>query len=98
MSMCGRSCLALRMHLCPVCGYPELREPAWDNGSGSDAICPCCGTHFGYDDAAGGDAAERERAWSELRRAWENKGCPWFSVQRTPPVGWDPHAQMRAFD
>jgi len=47
-------------YLCPVCGYHDLYGPPWLNGSASDEICPSCDTHFGYEDAAGGDAARRE--------------------------------------
>lgn len=72
------SCLALHMHLCPVCGYPNLADPPWRDGSASDEICVCCGTHFGFDDAAAGDAGQRERTWITLRQAWTEKGCPWF--------------------
>lgn len=86
------------MNLCPVCGYPELTEPAWENAVGSDEICPSCGTHLGYDDAAGGDAGDRERVWRELRAVWERRGCPWWSIHRTPPAGWNPRGQLGAFD
>ena len=37
-------------HTCFVCGYPELDELP----DRSDEICPSCGFHFGYDDAASG--------------------------------------------
>lgn len=90
-------CLAPSMYMCPVCGYPELAEEPWDNGAASDEICPCCGTHFGYDDSAGGDAGDRERVWRALRLAWEDKGCPWFSSRTTPRAGWNPHDQLLAF-
>ncbi len=92
-----RPCLAWSMYRCPICGYPDLAEPAWDNGTGSDEICPCCGTHLGYDDAAGGDAAERERTWVSLRQSWLVNGCPWFSQKRRPPAGWSASAQMSTF-
>jgi hypothetical protein len=53
---------------CPVCAYPDLSEPPWtDEGIGSQEICPRCGIQFGYDDAAGGDAAKRERIHAEWR-------------------------------
>ncbi len=68
-------------HLCPVCGYPELSEPAEDH-----LICPCCGTHFGYDDFA--------TSHDELRREWLAKGAPWFSRAQHPPQGWDPVRQL----
>jgi hypothetical protein len=68
-------------YLCPVCGYPELPRAAQD-----DLICPCCGTHFGYDDYA--------TTYDELRRTWMKKGAPWFSRAQAPPQGWDPIIQL----
>lgn len=84
--------------LCPVCGYDRLDEPPWLDGAPSDAICPSCGTHFGYDDAAGGDASTRVAVHQTLRRAWISDGGRWFSVSRQPPAGWDPVGQLRSFD
>jgi hypothetical protein len=84
--------------LCPVCGFGDLAEAPWSNGAASDEICPCCGTHFGYDDAAGGDAGRREALHRELRRRWEVQGFPWFSRSTTAPAGWAPSAQVRVFD
>jgi rubredoxin len=84
--------------LCPVCGYPNLSEPPWSNGSPSDEICPSCGTHFGYDDAAGGDAAKREEIYRRRRDEWRSAGSRWFSVGRPPPPGWDPESQLDALD
>lgn len=83
---------------CPVCGYPALEEPPWTDESGSDEICPSCGTQFGYDDQAGGDPAARPAVHLRLREAWKAAGCPWFSQARRPPPGWDPQAQLRAVD
>ncbi len=68
-------------HLCPVCGYRELLRPPQD-----DTICPCCGTHFGYHDYA--------TTHAELRQRWIAKGAPWFSRAQSPPIGWDPFAQL----
>lgn len=85
-------------YLCPVCGYPELDEPAWTDGVGSDDICPSCGTHFGYRDMAGGDAAERQRVHRRLRQEWKDKGCPWFDPGRPPPSEWDPISQLGAVE
>jgi hypothetical protein len=82
--------------LCPVCGYPDLAEAPWSNGSPSDEICPSCGTHFGYDDVAGGDAARREQVYRHRRREWRSAGCPWFSPSTPPPSGWNPDTQFRA--
>ena len=68
---------------CPVCGVVLEGEPAWylswpidKDGKqigdafavGSHNICPCCNTHYGYDDTEEG----RETAflWVELRAKW----------------------------
>lgn len=84
--------------LCPVCGYPELAEPPWTNEEGSDEICPSCGTHFGYHDAAGGDAARREVAYRQRRDAWKAGGCRWFSPATPAPQGWNPKAQLASVE
>lgn len=81
-------------YVCPVCGYERLNEPAWTNGIASDEICPSCGTHFGYDDAAGGDAGHRQERQRELRAGWKARGCPWFSRSEPQPDGWNPYAQV----
>jgi hypothetical protein len=47
------------IYLCPVCGYDWLTEEPLVGPSASDEICPVCGIHFGYDDAAGGRAEDR---------------------------------------
>lgn len=80
--------------VCPVCGFDELDEPPWEDESPSDEVCPSCGTHFGYDDAAGGDAARRQHVHQRLRAAWKAAGCAWFSSERRPPAGWDPAKQL----
>ena len=81
-------------YICPVCGYPELSEPPWDNGAGSDEICPSCGTHFGYDDAAGGDAGRREQVHRQRRSEWIAGGMRWWSRGDHPLAGWDPGTQV----
>jgi hypothetical protein len=89
--------MELDEHTCPVCGYPDLFERPWSDGSPSDEICPCCGTQFGYDDALGADHIDaRQRIYRELRRAWVAAGSPWFSVSRRPPPRWNPAAQTNA--
>ncbi len=85
-------------YLCPVCGYPELVDPPWDNDSGSDEICPSCGTHFGYHDAAGGDAGRREEVYRRLREAWRSAGYPWFAPDEPPPAGWNPEEQLETVE
>lgn len=82
---------------CPVCGYSELLHRAWDDGNPSDEICPCCGTHFGYDDFAQ-TAADRAIQQAELRNRWIANGSPWFSKSTTPPPGLSPAAQPASLD
>jgi len=87
------------LYLCPVCGYDRLSEPPWNNESASDEICPSCGTHFGYDDAAGGQADHRQARHRELRSRWIARGMPWHNADIEPPAdGWDPKAQLKVFD
>jgi hypothetical protein len=81
--------------LCFVCGYSDLVDPPWDNDAPSDEICPSCGIHFGYDDAAGGDPGLRESIYREWRRRWIAAGMRWWSLSDAP-VGWDPEAQLRS--
>lgn len=84
--------------LCPVCGFADLDEVPWVGRSGSDEICPSCGTHIGYDDAAGEDLALRSQRHRELREKWKAGGFVWSSVGRTPPPGWNPDMQVSVFD
>jgi hypothetical protein len=81
--------------VCPACGYDRLKEPPWQDGSPSDEICPSCGIHFGYDDAAGGDPDARKEVYVRWRQAWMHARMPWFSSSLMPPVGWDPANQVR---
>lgn len=80
---------------CPVCGYPDLVEPPWTDESASFEICPSCGTQFGYDDAAGGEASRRPHIYTVLRERWVRAGMPWRSRQAMPE-GWDPMAHLRS--
>lgn len=76
-------------YTCPVCGWPEMEEPAYDEfGSSSFEICRCCGTQFGYQDA--------RRTHAELRAEWISGGMRWSSKAAQQPAGWDPVAQLRA--
>jgi len=79
----------MRAHLCPVCGFGLEFEP-WRGASAADEICPSCGIHFGYDDAAGGDGEKRAAIYGEWRQKWIAKGMPWSSVGQPPPSAWDP--------
>jgi hypothetical protein len=80
-----------------VCGYPGLLDPPYDDvsGGGSDEICPCCGTQFGYDDFSGDDPVLRRQRWTSLRERWVAAGMAWWSKSRPPPPGWDPSNQLR---
>jgi hypothetical protein len=80
-------------YLCLVCGYGGLGEPPWRDGTGSDEICPSCGIHFGYDDAAGGDPAAREAVYRGRRGDWIAGGMRWWSSGDQPP-DWDPICQL----
>lgn len=88
----------LRMHLCLVCGFGGLQVSPWADGEPSDEICPSCGTHFGYDDVAGGRADLRERIYLRRRLEWIKRGSPWYSASRRPPADWDASAQLAVFD
>ena len=81
--------------VCPTCGWPGLAEPPWENGSPSDAICPSCGIHYGYDDAFGGDAGRRAVVYREWRQRWIAGGMTWWSTKASP-VGWNPEEQVRS--
>lgn len=66
---------------CPVCGYLDLPERPEDH-----EICPCCGTHFGYDDL--------RFSHDELRRNWLAQGGRWFDYATQRPEGWSAHGQV----
>lgn len=78
-------------HFCPACAYALDFEP-WLGNSASDEICPCCGIHFGYDDAAGGDRERRIQIYDRWCKAWLAEGTPWRGG--SPPHGWEPAAQL----
>lgn len=69
------------MYQCPVCAYAGMQRPPADY-----AICPCCGTEFGYEDV--------NRSHDELRQDWINAGVPWFSQGTQPPQGWNGYRQL----
>jgi len=77
-----------KKHVCPVCGYPDLNEPAYDSfGCASYNICPCCGTEFGYDDSTA--------AHADLRGKWISDGMQWWSKHQLKPDDWDPVRQLK---
>jgi hypothetical protein len=79
------------MFMCPVCGYPNLDEPPYDEQNcPTYLICPSCGTEFGYDDANTKHAA--------LRQRWVANGMRWWSKATAPPTNWDPLAQLRSVE
>jgi len=82
-------------HPCPVCGYPDLEDPAWSQFNGSLEICPSCGIQFGYDDAAGGSIEGRKAIHLEWRKAWIASGMRWTSIGRSAPSRWNPAEQLR---
>jgi hypothetical protein len=67
-------------NICPVCGYPNLDQPAWDPDTGSPSfdICPSCGCEFGYQDAT-------PTAKEKYRKNWVKQGAPWFKPELKPP-------------
>ena len=76
-------------NLCPVCGYPDLLEPAvLPEGDPSFEICVCCGTEFGVDD--------HDKTYDDLRAAWIERGLVWWSKSAPPPEGWDGRKQLEA--
>lgn len=68
-------------YTCPVCCYPDLRNPPIDF-----TICPSCGTEFSYDDAT--------ESHDELRSKWVESGARWYSSVIARPLGWDPMFQL----
>ena len=77
-------------YTCPVCGYPELREPATDSDAISGQRCPSCGVRFNMD--LPGTSAE------ELRKVWVEAGRPWSSPWEPEALDWDPITQLKTVD
>lgn len=75
-------------YICPVCGYPALAEPPYnEQGHGSHEICPCCGFEYGYDDHSEGISH------SQYLKKWLSEGAQWFDPEAMPP-GWDLEEQL----
>jgi hypothetical protein len=72
--------------MCPVCGYDGLRKPPADY-----AICPCCGTEFGYSDAG---PEPQSHIHASLRKNWINHGATWHSQYTVSPGFWNPWLQL----
>jgi formylglycine-generating enzyme required for sulfatase activity len=76
-------------HICPVCGYPDLKDPPYDlYGAPSFDICPCCGCEFGYHDAT-------EAARDHHLTHWIKKGAPWHGPE-AKPADWDLEKQLKS--
>lgn len=73
-------------HMCPVCGFLGLEEPAYDGNAPSYEICPSCGTEFGLDDY--------DKSWTELRQRWIRKGCRFRFPEMKPPA-WSAEEQLK---
>jgi hypothetical protein len=73
---------------CPVCFFAMPRP------FNAGTICPCCGTEFGYHDAAA-TAWEVRARWQALRESWARAGYP-FRRPRHRPQGWDPIEQLQS--
>ena len=75
-------------YICPVCGYPDLEEPAWDINTGAPSfdVCPCCGCEFGYEDAT---AIGKNRHLVK----WVKSGANWFEPD-LKPENWNLREQL----
>lgn len=68
----------LTQFTCPVCYFDRL-----DTAAERYAICPCCGTEFGYHDFALSDY-EVELRRNELRAAWRSGGADFWDDEEIP--------------
>ncbi len=65
-----------------------MDEPPYDkHRCPTYAICPSCGTEFGYDDDV--------LSHTELRERWIRAGMDWWSDNTSPPENWDAEDQLR---
>ena len=79
------------MNVCPVCGYPSLREPPRaTSGGGSYEICPSCGFQFGVDDD------DKGISFKEARDRWVASGSKWHSKGLSAPQDWDAAKQLKS--
>ncbi|HET8688926.1 MAG TPA: hypothetical protein VFM18_20140 [Methanosarcina sp.] len=80
----------MNSYTCPVCGYPELSEPPYDQNTNSPSfdICPCCGCEYGYDDAT-------PKARDNFLKKWVSRGSPWFHPELMPPQ-WNVKKQLQS--
>lgn len=79
-------------YMCPICGYPELDEPAYHgnekSGLGSLEYCPSCVFQFGWHDD------DQHITHEQWRQQWITKGMPWGSKGVKPPADWNPRQQL----
>jgi hypothetical protein len=78
-------------HICPICGYSDLREPVYTAGKKGPSyeICASCSFEFGYDDESEGFTFEQ---WREI---WIKGGMVWDRLGHSAsPPNWDPKKQL----
>lgn len=79
-------------NICPVCGYPDLREPAYDEyNCSSFEICVSCGIEYGYGDQF---LEKKEDCWEYLRKEWISNGMKWHSKYIEKSIDWNPVMQL----
>lgn len=75
-------------YTCPVCGFDELDDPAYDeNNLPSFEICPCCRFQFGDDDDVEineGIFMQREETHTAYRMKWIDNGAEIFQPECYP--------------
>jgi hypothetical protein len=82
-------------HICPVCGYPDLDEPAYyENGAPNYDICSACGFQSGYhDDGVWFNEPEIRDIHKKYRDKWIAGGMK-FKHTKYIPTNWDPVRQL----
>jgi hypothetical protein len=85
------------LYQCPVCGYPGLVLPVFEQllhgPFPSFETCPSCGFEFGFDDGVKG------RSYADHRDKWVAGGMLWWAARSEPPPrNWDPRAQIGMLD
>ncbi|MDR3450745.1 MAG: hypothetical protein P4M15_13550 [Alphaproteobacteria bacterium] len=77
-------------NICPVCGYPELSEPAYNEYKNpSFDICSSCGYQFGKTDD------DNHITHEQWRSQWIANGMIWDKGYSKPPKGWNPEQQLQ---
>ena len=72
-------------NLCPICNY-DLGFKAWDNGLGSQEICPSCGVQYGYSDSVGDSLEKRIKLYGLWYKAWINNNKKPLSIDQIKKV------------